>query len=285
MLGFQVRSLQENMSPMAQLLDDGSDSFWSNPTWLKPSLPSAISEEELLGVWADSLGNAVCVSAGTTSQPKLEAVLAKPPRDDIHLSMRPDEGSGWICGNATLDLVRSSSSMLHWVARDGRVSVWVRLENVDQETVDQLFASFAAIAMLRVSRWRRQVAGELRRSCPARRGIGHVASVREVQELSTAKAAPVLAVFTASWCQPCRMLAPHLEDISEKFEGRFLKMVQVDVTDIPEAAREFRVDAVPYFLVLRDGHVVERLLGNEPKAVAEAAQRHAAAFEKMQAEQ
>eukprot|EP00439_Symbiodinium_sp_Y106_P035603 s2747_g4.t1 len=128
--------------------------------------------------------------------------------------------------------------------------------------------------MLRTSRWR-QVAGELRRCRPARRGIGHVASVREVQELSTAKAAPVLAVFTASWCQPCRMLAPHLEDISEKFEGRFLKMVQVDVTDIPEAAREFRVDAVPYFLVLRDGHVVERLLGNEPKAVAEAAERHA----------
>ncbi|CAE7323901.1 trxA [Symbiodinium natans] len=81
------------------------------------------------------------------------------------------------------------------------------------------------------------------------------------------------------------MLVPHLEEISAKFEGRFLKMVQVDVTDVPEAAREFRVDAVPYFLVLRDGHVVERLAGNEPKVVAETAQRHASAFEKLQTAQ
>eukprot|EP00913_Durusdinium_trenchii_P035580 g33296.t1 len=84
--------------------------------------------QDLLGAWADSLGNAVYVSSADASQSKLEAVLAKPPRQDIHLSMRPLDG-GWQCGNARLDLSWSSTSKLHWVTADGRVSVWVRLED------------------------------------------------------------------------------------------------------------------------------------------------------------
>eukprot|EP00913_Durusdinium_trenchii_P035581 g33297.t1 len=52
-------------------------------------------------------------------------------------------------------------------------------------------------------------------------------------------------------------LTEDVEDISSRFEGPLLKMAQVDVTDLPDAARDYRVDAVPYFLVLRDGHVIE----------------------------
>ncbi|CAJ1328599.1 unnamed protein product [Effrenium voratum] len=126
------------------------------------------------------------------------------------------------------------------------------------------------------------------------RSICHVASAEELKRLSPPQAAPVLVFFTAAWCQPCRSVLPHLEDwdscaphfqdISDRFEGPHLKLAQVDVSDSPEAAREFRVEAVPYFLVLRDGHVVERLAGDGPKELAEVAERHAAAFEKLQEE-
>ncbi|CAE7762675.1 trxA [Symbiodinium sp. CCMP2592] len=413
MLGFRLRSLKENMSPMAQLLDDGSDSFWSNPTWLKPSLPSAISEEDLLGVWADSLGNAVYVSAGTSSQPKLEAVLAKPPRDDIHLSMRPDEGSGWICGNATSraestqnfnhvcrflptsskqarrqrevgfgqeffinaalamlarkSVIQQCKSSPHNADRlETRPVVWVafrqgickvRLENVDQEDVDQdnrqhvvhvrtnanqiskgtsrpassdgsvlreeVLDTCLNVVLRTASEWKNgspmmlmmrvcwpQEAPNDARDAGLLARIGLQDTSNDVRDHDIPNdACDVVYLFylgqnaraslggaaqlllrrnLPATVRPTRSVnSPNTlwEDISEKFEGRFLKMVQVDVTDIPEAAREFRVDAVPYFLVLRDGHVVERLLGNEPKAVAEAAERHAAAFEKMQTEQ
>ncbi|CAJ1328600.1 unnamed protein product [Effrenium voratum] len=109
------------MSPSVAFLDEGRDSFWSDQSWLKRS----IITKDLCGVWADSLGNAVYVNS---AESKLEAVLSRPPRPDIHLSIRPIDG-GWICGNAKLDLSWSSSSKLHWVAADGRVSVWVRLQD------------------------------------------------------------------------------------------------------------------------------------------------------------
>lgn len=113
------------MSPLAWLEDKGSDSFWSDQSWLKLG---SIDVQDLLGAWADSLGNAVFVSSLDSTKTKLEAVLARPPRPDIHLSMRPVEG-GWQCGNAKLDLSWSSRSTLHWVAKDGRVSVWVRIDD------------------------------------------------------------------------------------------------------------------------------------------------------------
>lgn len=61
-------------------------------------------------------------------------------------------------------------------------------------------------------------------------------------------------------------------------------MAQVNVNDLPDAAREFGVDSVPYFVVLRDGHVVERLAGHSPKDIADVAEKHAVAFQKLQEE-
>eukprot|EP00434_Breviolum_minutum_P035419 symbB.v1.2.031355.t1/scaffold3632.1/size52985/5 len=113
------------------------------------------------------------------------------------------------------------------------------------------------------------------------RCISHAASLEELKNLPALKAPPVLVFFTASWCQPCRDAMPHLEDVSSRFEGPFLKMAQIDVADLPDAAQEFGVDSVPYFVVLRDGHVVERLAGYGPKDIAELAERHAAAFQKL----
>mmetsp|Transcript_28540 Transcript_28540/g.45943 ORF Transcript_28540/g.45943 Transcript_28540/m.45943 type:complete len:171 (+) Transcript_28540:37-549(+) len=82
--------------------------------------------EHLLGNWADSLGNAVLVFSTDAYEVRLMATLSQPPRKDITLQLRPVPGGGWICGNAMLDPVWTSKTQLHWLAIDGRISVWVR---------------------------------------------------------------------------------------------------------------------------------------------------------------
>lgn len=96
----------------------------------------SLSPEDLLGAWADSLGNAILVSSVDAYELKLLAVLSQPPRRDITLAVRPVPGGGWICGNAMLDPAWSTAAQLHWLTADGRVSVWVRLQG-DTEGGDQ----------------------------------------------------------------------------------------------------------------------------------------------------
>lgn len=87
---------------------------------------------DLLGSWADSLGNAVHVFSTDAYEMRLMATLTRPPRPDIHLCIRPTvAGGGWQCGNSILDPVWTSDKQLHWVTVDGRVSVWVRLMESD----------------------------------------------------------------------------------------------------------------------------------------------------------
>lgn len=91
-------------------------------------LPMKLTAKDLLGGWADSLGNAVHVFSTDAYEMRLMATLARPPRPDIHLCIRPVvAGGGWQCGNSILDPVWTSEKQLHWVTVDGRVSVWVRL--------------------------------------------------------------------------------------------------------------------------------------------------------------
>lgn len=93
----------------------------------KPAAAS-ITPQDLLGGWADSLGNAILVSSLDAYQLRLNAILSQPPRKDINLSLRPTDTGGWICGNALLDPTWSSPGQLHWITGDGKVSVWIRLE-------------------------------------------------------------------------------------------------------------------------------------------------------------
>lgn len=84
--------------------------------------------QDFLGEWMDSLGNAVSVYNVDAYEIKLVASLSRPPRADIHLSLRPAaRGNGWQCGNSVLDTNQSSSEQLYWLTGDGRVSVWVKL--------------------------------------------------------------------------------------------------------------------------------------------------------------
>ena len=78
--------------------------------------------------------------------------------------------------------------------------------------------------------------------------------------------APVAVVdFNATWCGPCRMLAPVLEDISEKYAGR-VSFFSVDVDECPELAMQYRVNSVPCLVLLKNGEFTDQSIGFRPEA-------------------
>jgi len=79
---------------------------------------------------------------------------------------------------------------------------------------------------------------------------------------------PVLVDFWATWCGPCRRLAPKLKALAETYEGK-LKVVKVDTDTSPELAQQFSVRAMPTMLFMKNGQVRESMLGDQPQAKIE----------------
>ena len=75
---------------------------------------------------------------------------------------------------------------------------------------------------------------------------------------------PVLLDFFATWCGPCRMIAPTLEEIAAEREN--IKVCKVDVDAEPELAAKYQIASIPTLLVIKDGNVVNQSLGAKPKA-------------------
>ncbi len=83
----------------------------------------------------------------------------------------------------------------------------------------------------------------------------------------------VLVDFWAPWCGPCKMIAPVLEDLDSEI-GEKVKIVKVDVDENQETAAKFGVMSIPTLIVLKDGEVVDKVIGFQPKeALAERLQQ------------
>lgn len=78
----------------------------------------------------------------------------------------------------------------------------------------------------------------------------------------------VLVDFWATWCPPCRMQGPILEDVAKEYDGK-AKIVKMDVDANPDTPAQFEVMSIPTLIVKKDGEVVERLVGLHQKAQLE----------------
>ena len=77
-------------------------------------------------------------------------------------------------------------------------------------------------------------------------------------------AEPVLVDFWAPWCQPCRMIAPLVDELARENAGS-LKVAKVNIDNSPSVATHYGVTSIPTLIVFKGGEVVDRFMGIQPK--------------------
>lgn len=108
--------------------------------------------------------------------------------------------------------------------------------------------------------------------------MGHPKAVTDADFGSAVEQQKGLTVvdFWATWCGPCRMIAPILEQIVDEYAGK-VTVAKIDVDANPRAPARFGVRSIPTLLFFKDGKLVDQVIGAVPKAMIEAKlQQHAA---------
>ena len=97
-----------------------------------------------------------------------------------------------------------------------------------------------------------------------------VKKINEQEFLNEAQKDAVAVIdFSATWCGPCRMLAPVIEEVSEQLADK-AKFYNVDVDEVPELAARYGIQSIPCLLVLKDGKAVDQSVGFRPGPQVEA---------------
>jgi len=86
----------------------------------------------------------------------------------------------------------------------------------------------------------------------------------EFEEKVLKSATPVVVDFWAPWCGPCRMIAPVLDDLAKQY-GEKLVIAKVNTDENPQYAMQFGVQGIPTMLFIKDGELVDRMVGAAPK--------------------
>ncbi|HDK4439140.1 TPA: thioredoxin [Staphylococcus aureus] len=83
-----------------------------------------------------------------------------------------------------------------------------------------------------------------------------------------------LVDFWATWCGPCKMIAPVLEELAADFEGK-ADILKLDVDENPSTAAKYEVMSIPTLIVFKDGQPVDKVVGFQPKEnLAEVLDKH-----------
>ena len=78
----------------------------------------------------------------------------------------------------------------------------------------------------------------------------------------------VIIDFWASWCMPCLMMAPVVEELSEKFKGK-IEFAKLDVDENQKLSQKFKVMSIPTLVVFKEGKEIGRIIGSMPAEVIE----------------
>ena len=98
--------------------------------------------------------------------------------------------------------------------------------------------------------------------------IQHV-NAAQLEELIASSKMPVFCDFWATWCGPCRMLAPVIEEVSEKYDGQAI-FVKLDVDENEEAAMKYSISSIPNVIAFKKGQPIANSLGYVPPEAFEA---------------
>lgn len=89
------------------------------------------------------------------------------------------------------------------------------------------------------------------------------------REVLQATGRPILVDCWAPWCGPCRMIAPALDQLAAESNGNY-RIAKLNVDENPQTSSRFQIASIPTMLIFKDGKLIDRLIGAQPKqAIAE----------------
>ena len=95
-------------------------------------------------------------------------------------------------------------------------------------------------------------------------------------EIAKSDGGPLLVDFWATWCGPCKAVAPILEELSKEYEGK-ARIAKLDVDNSPATAAKYGIMSIPALLLFKGGELAEQVVGAQPReAIAGLIQRHLA---------